>query len=148
MRFPPLAVALTAALGLAGCATTYQLSLMPRDRGVIYTGVAEDRGGGEGPISVAIDGKTYAGTWVQSTPDRTNAYVMGGFGWGWRHGGALGTIVTADNPRGGEAKALLSAPDGSGLRCDLRISGGRGDGVCRDDHGRIYDVQIRPGPRQ
>jgi len=68
-------------------------------------------------------------------------------GFGWRRGASLGTIVTMDNPQGGEAKALLSAPDGSGLRCDLRNGAGRGDGVCRDDQGRTYDVQIRPGPR-
>ena len=33
-----------AALALAGCATSYQLSLMPQDRGVIYHGVAQDHG--------------------------------------------------------------------------------------------------------
>ena len=99
--------ALAAALALAGCATSYQLSLMPRDRGVIYTGTAEDNGSGEGPIAVTIEGKTYSGTWVQATPDRTNAYVTGGIGFGWRRGASLGTIVTMDNPQGGEAKALL-----------------------------------------
>jgi hypothetical protein len=140
--------ALGAVLTLGGCATSYQLSLMPRDRGVIYTGTAEDNGSGEGPIAVTIEGKTFSGTWVQATPDRTNAYVTGGIGWGWRRGGSLGTIITMDNPQGGEAKALLSAPDGSGLRCDLRNGAGRGDGICRDDQGRTYDVQIRPGPRR
>lgn len=136
-------MAAAAALALAGCATTYQLSLMPQDRGVIYTGVAEDRGGGEGPISVTIEGKTYAGTWVQSTPSRSSAWVSGGWGWhGWRHGGV--GIVSMDNPEGSESKALLSAPDGSGLRCDLRTDRGMGAGVCRDDQGRIYDVQLRP----
>jgi hypothetical protein len=144
MRLAPLAAAL--ALALAGCAASYQLSLMPRDRGVIYTGTAEDNGSGEGPIAVTIDGKTYSGTWVQATPGHTNAYVTGSFGWGWRHGGA-GTILSMDNPQGAESKALLSAPDGSGLRCDLRNGAGRGDGVCHDDRGGTYDVQIRPGPR-
>ena len=140
-------LALAGVFTLGGCATSYQLSLMPRDRGVIYTGSAEDNGSGEGPIAVTIEGRTYSGTWVQATPDRTNAYVTGGIGFGWRRGASLGTIVTMDNPQGGEAKALLSAPDGSGLRCDLRNGAGRGDGVCRDDQGRTYDVQIRPGPR-
>lgn len=136
-----------AALGLVlgGCATGYQLTLMPRDSGKTYTGTAEDSSSGEGPISIAIDGKTYNGTWVQSTRERTDAYVSGGFGWGWRRCG-LGTIVTIDNPQGAEAKALLSAADGSGLRCDLKAAQGRGGGVCRDDHGREFDVQIRPAP--
>lgn len=136
-------ILVAALLCLAGCATTYQLSLMPRDKGTMYSGIAEDNGSGEGPVSITIDDKTYHGTWVQATPDRTNAYVTGGFGWG-RRGGMLGTLVTMDNPQGSEAKALLSAPDGSGLRCDLRVGAGRGDGLCHDDQGRAYDVQIRP----
>lgn len=147
MRPATRVATLAAVFTLGGCATSYQLSLMPRDRGVIYTGVAEDNGSGEGRISVTIEGKTYSGTWVQATSDRTHAYATGGFGWGWRRGGGLGTIVTLDNPEGGESKALLSAPDGSGLRCDLRTGAGRGDGLCRDDQGRAYDVQIRPTPR-
>jgi hypothetical protein len=136
---------LAAALVLSGCATTYDLAVMPRDSGKLYTGIAEDNGSGEGPISITIDGKTYNGTWVQATPDRTTGYVSGGFGWGrgWR-GGGLGTIITMDNPQGGEAKALLTAPDGSGLRCDFRAGQGRGAGVCRDDRGKEYDVQLRP----
>ena len=141
MRILALAAA---ALALSGCATTYQLSLMPRDRGVIYTGTAHDNGGGEGPITITIDGKVYNGTWVQATPESSQAYVSGGFGWGWHHGATLGTMVTMDNPQGGESKALLTAADGAGLRCDLRTGLGRGDGMCRDDQGRTYDVQIRP----
>ncbi|HXS51364.1 MAG TPA: hypothetical protein VN782_02440 [Usitatibacter sp.] len=134
---------LVLALALGGCATNYQLALMPHDRGVIYHGVAEDLGGGEGPISVTIDDKTYTGTWVQSTPAHSTAFVGGGWGWwGWR--GAMGGIVTMDNPEGVESKALLSAPDGSGLRCDLRTDRGTGAGMCRDDRGRIFDVQLRP----
>lgn len=135
------ATALAAALALSGCATTYQLSLMPQDRGVIYTGVAQDLGAGEGPISVTIEDKTYHGTWVQATPAHASAWVSGG--WGWHHGG-MGALVSMDNPEGAESKALLSAPDGSGLRCDLRTDRGMGGGACRDDRGRVYDVQIRP----
>jgi hypothetical protein len=135
-------VLLAAALTLAGCATDYQLQLMPHDSGKIYYGTAHDPGGrGEGPIAITIDGKAYAGSWVQATNDYSSAFVSGGF-WGRRAG--IGTMVTIDNPQGAMAKALLSAPDGSGLRCDLRISGGRGDGMCRDDQNRMYDVQVRP----
>jgi len=137
---------LAAALVLGGCATTYQLSLMPSDRGTIYSGVAQDAGGGEGPISITLEGKTYNGTWVQATPGHSSAYMSGGWGWwGWPHGG-MGAVVTMDNPQGAEAKALLSAADGSGLRCDLRMDHGMGDGMCRDDRGRTYDVQMRPAP--
>ena len=53
--------------------------------------------------------------------------------------------MTVDNPAGGEAKALLQAADGTGLRYDLRgmISGRSGGGTCQDDKGLIYDVQVR-----
>lgn len=138
---------LLAALALSGCASTYQLQLMPRDSGKIYSGVVTDAGGGEGPISVTIEGKTYNGSWVQSTPDRTTAYVTGGFGWGRRGFGGLGSLVTIDNPYGTEAKALLTSSDGAGLRCDFRSGGGTGGGICRDDRGREYDVQMRAAPR-
>ena len=137
-----IAVALTA----AGCASTYRLTLMPRDSGKLYEGVAEDSGGGEGTMSVTIEGRAYTGTWVEVVPDRATGYVTGGFG-SRRHGFGLGGVISLDNPGGGEAKALLRSADGAGLRCDLRGGGGRaGGGVCRDDKGLEYDVQIRPAP--
>ena len=134
------------ALAAGGCASTYQLTLMPRDSGKLYQGVAEDSGGSEGSLSVTIEGVVYSGTWVEVVPDRTTGYVSGGYGYGYRHGGyGLGGVVSMDNPQGGEAKALLRSPEGAGLRCDLRGGGGRaGGGVCRDDKGLEYDVQIRP----
>jgi hypothetical protein len=136
---------LAAALALCGCATTYQLAVMPRDSGKLYEGAATDTGYGEGPISITIEGKTYNGSWVQTVPDRTYGYVSGGWGWGgWHRGGfAGGGFISMDNPNGGLAKALLSAADGSGLRCDLQSGWGRGGGVCFDDKGRMYDVQVR-----
>jgi hypothetical protein len=140
MRF---AIAL-AALALSGCATTYHLSVMPRDSGKMYEGVATDTGNGEGPISITIEGKTFNGTWVQTVPDRTYGYVTGGLGFGRRGWGGLGGgFITMDNPSGGAAKALLNSTDGSGLRCDLQSGTGRGGGVCTDDRGSMYDVQIR-----
>ena len=138
---------LAAALALAGCATTYQLSVMPRDSGKLYSGVADGGGwGGEGRISITIEDKVYNGTWVQTTPEQSTGYVSGGFGWGgWGHRGwAGGGFISMDNPYGGTAKALLTAGDGSGLRCDFRSGQGRGGGTCLDDRGKQYDVQLRP----
>ena len=135
---------LAAALALSGCATTYQLSVMPRDSGKIYAGSAETTADGQGRISIDIEGKAYNGTWVQTAPDRTHGFVTGGIG---RRGWGLGTMITIDNPQGAEAKALLTAADGSGLRCDFRSGYSTGGGVCRDDRGKEYDVQLRTGPR-
>ena len=136
---------IAAALAASGCATTYQLDLMPRDSGRIYQGTADDNGQGEGRISITIEGKAYNGTWVATVPDRATGWVSGGIGWGGRR---FGSFVTIDTPQGGEAKALLTSGDGSGLRCDLRNAQGHGGGVCRDDKGREYDVQLRAGPRR
>jgi hypothetical protein len=140
---------LIAALALAGCASTYNLTVMPRDSGKLYSGVAEDAGGGgEGRISITIEDKTYTGSWVETAPAQATGYVSGGWGWGWRGRGSLGTFVTIDNPEGGAAKALLTAPDGSGLRCDFKSGHGRGGGMCADDKGRVYDVQVRRAERK
>ena len=140
---------LFSALALAGCATTdYVLTVMPRDSGTLYTGTARFAGGPEGPISITIEGRTYTGTWVETQPSTTTGYAMGGVGYGYRGRGYGfgGGFVTMDNPEGGAAKALLRSGDGSGLRCDLKSGYGSGGGVCRDDRGREYDVQIRPAP--
>ncbi|MBL0140699.1 MAG: hypothetical protein IPP91_01200 [Betaproteobacteria bacterium] len=139
---------LAAALLLGGCATTYQLTLMPRDSGKLYQGLAEDSGGSEGGMSITIEGVTYSGSWVEVVADRTTGYVSGGYGYrrgGYGGGFGMGGVVSMDNPQGGEAKALLRSADGAGLRCELRGGSGRtGGGVCRDDKGLEYDVQIRP----
>ena len=135
---PLLPIAL---LALAGCASTYDLTVMPRDSGKTYAGVAQDAGAGEGRISITIEERTYNGTWVETEPGRTSGYVSGGVGF---RGRGLGGFFTMDNPRGAGAKALLTAADGSGLRCDFRGGDGRsGGGTCRDDKGRVFDVQIR-----
>jgi hypothetical protein len=134
-------LALIAALALAGCATSYDLTVMPQDSGKLYSGTANDTARGEGRISITIEDKTYTGTWVETQPVQTTGYVMGGIG--FRHAGT-GAFIAMDNPQGGASKALLTAPDGSGLRCDFKSGQGFGGGVCRDDRGRLYDVQFRP----
>ena len=135
----------SAALVAGGCASTYELTLMPRDSGKLYHGVAGNIGGAEGTMSITIEERTYAGTWVEVVADRSTGYVSGGYG--YRRGGfGLGGMISMDNPQGGEVKALLRSADGAGLRCDLRGGSGGGGGVCRDDKGLEYDVQVRPAP--
>ena len=119
MRYTPLLIL----AALAGCATVtnYQLTAMPRDSGKLYSGTAQDNGSTEGPISITLDDKTYTGSWVQTRPGQTQGYVSGGYGAGgpgWHGGGwAAGGFISMDNPQGAASKALLTAPDGSGLRC-------------------------------
>jgi len=134
----------TAALLAGGCATTYDITLMPRDSGKLYAGILEDVGRTEGRVSVKLEDRSYTGTWVQVTSNRTSGYVSGGWaghrGWG---GWGMGGIVSVENPEGATATALLQSPDGAGLRCEFRGSYGTGGGRCRDDQGREYDVQLR-----
>jgi hypothetical protein len=139
---------LAAVLLAGGCATSYQLQLMPRDSGKLYQGFAEGSTGPEGRITITIEDKVYSGSWVSVVPERSSGYISGGFGYGRGYGGYAGGFgsISMDNPNGGEAKALLTAADGSGLRCDFRGSWGSGGGVCRDDKGREYDVQMRSAP--
>jgi hypothetical protein len=135
---------LTAALAalLAGCTTTYALTLMPRTSGQIYYGEASGRTGGEMQVSVAIGERTYQGNWVVADPAPTTGFVVGGI-LGSRRSG-VGTTVVIDNPAGTEAKALLRSADGRGLRCDFKgVSGPAASGTCRDDQGLVYDVQLR-----
>ncbi len=138
---------IAAALTLGGCASTYHLTLMPRDSGVLYYGTLQDAGAREGAITVTIEDRTYTGTWVEVVSDRSQGYATAGVGAGHRGWAMGGSFFTVDNPSGGVATALLRSPDGEGLRCDLRGGYGRaGGGMCFDDRGRPYDVQIRPVP--
>ncbi len=143
----PIVSLLPLALVLAGCTSTYSLTLMPRNSGALYKGEAVERSNTEADVTIAIGDSVYTGTWVYASADRSTGYVSGGFGFGSRRGGiGIGTgSVVVDNPYGAEAKALLKAPNGSGLRCDFRgmVAGRGGAGTCQDDNGLIYDVQIR-----
>jgi len=137
-----------AAVLLGGCATSYNMTLMPRDSGKLYSGSMDNVGASEGRVSVTIEDKTYDGTWVTVVSDRQTGFVsgvgVGGGRWGWGGGWGLGGTVSVENPNGGLATALLQSKDGSGLRCEFRgPSYGTGGGRCRDDRGREYDVQLR-----
>jgi len=137
-RVPALAMAAL----LAGCTTTYSLTLMPRDSGQVYTGEASGQTGGETQVRVTIGERTYSGNWVVANPAPTTGFVVGGI-FGSRRSG-IGTSVVIDNPLGTEAKALLRSADGRGLRCDFKgVTGPAGSGTCQDDQGLVYDVQLR-----
>jgi hypothetical protein len=138
MRLAALALGLL----LAGCASTYSLTLMPRTSGQMYYGEATSRPGQDAQVTITLGERVYRGTWVVNTPPPTTGFVVGGI-FGSRRSG-IGTSVVIDNPAGTDAKALLRADDGSGLRCDLKgVHSGSGSGTCQDDKGLVYDVQIR-----
>ncbi len=127
---------------LAGCSSTYSLTLMPRNSGQLYYGEATSRLREDAQVAVTIGERTYNGSWVVATPPPTTGFMFGGF-FGSRRSG-VGTSVMLDNPAGTEAKALLRSADGAGLRCDfMGVNSNSGSGTCQDDAGLVYDVQIR-----
>jgi len=116
---------------------------MPRDSGRQYFGEATGQTGGDMQVTVTLGERVYRGTWVVNQPPPTTGFVVGGV-FGSHHRTGVGTSVVIDNPQGTEAKALLRADDGSGLRCDIRgVNGPSASGTCLDDRGLTYDVQLR-----
>lgn len=136
-----LAAILLSAL-LAGCATTYSLTLMPRTSGKTYYGEAVSRPGEDTQVTITIEARTYRGDWVVTQPPPSTGIAIGGI-FGSRRSG-VGTTVVLDQAAASHAKALLRADDGSGLRCDFKgVQGGSGTGTCQDDAGLVFDVQLR-----
>jgi hypothetical protein len=125
-----------AALSLSGCA--YNMTLMPRDSGKIYTGTMNGDGTGNGTMTMAMDGVTCTGPVARVASNQTFGF-SNAFGSTNRGATAssFGTTVTS-----GDAfvKAIMSCSDGRGLRCDMSGRGASGGGICVDDSGRVFDA--------
>jgi len=82
---PALPSALLSALLLAGCASSYDLVLMPRSSGKTYVGEAVETAYGEqANVRIDIEGRVYTGTWVATTPGYGTSNVSFGFGIGMK----------------------------------------------------------------
>lgn len=132
-RLKPLVVVAFALL-VTGC--TWQVRMMPRNSGLVYAGTGKGDGMGGGTITIAIDGRTYSGPVMRVAADQTfglfQAFGSDGTSTFGTSMGIGGTI---------KVKALLSSPDGHGLRCDLSGDGmGHLGGICLDDKQTVYDV--------
>lgn len=130
--------ALTILLLLASCA--WQMTLMPRDSGRTYSGVMTGDGMGSGTMTVTIEDIPYTGPAVRVGSNDTfgfsSAYATNNRG---SSASAFGTSYAVGDRF---VKAILSAPTGRGLRCDLVGRGRTGGGICVDDNGKIYDVVL------
>jgi len=104
--------------------------------------VATGIGNRGGDIQVSLAGKIYSGTWVYVSAGGavgfSNAYATSGVATAT----AAGTMVAL--PTGGGGTILASAGDGSTLRCQFEYNqfGATGIGVCQDNNGVFYDLQI------
>ena len=124
-----------AGLSLTSCAHPIQLT--PRDGGPIAYGTAPAGLGDKGKLTVNLDGKVYTGRWV--------LVRSGAIGFGSAFTGMTTVSSSAIGMEaGGGGQAILSAPDGSRLRCAFRYSeiSAAGLGECVDDAGKIYDMMI------
>lgn len=130
-----------AAAALAGCA--HQISLVPRDNGPIGKGSAPASMGDSGKLSVELGGKNYSGEWVFV---RDGGSVGAAFGSAWSgSSAAYGNSTFFGASSTGNGRAILTAPDGSRIRCVFRYNamGGTGVGECIDDEDHLYDMFIK-----
>lgn len=120
------------AVALSGC--SYTMQLMSRDGGDLYQGQIKSNGAGGGTLSIALDGRTCAGSFVTVASGDT-------FGLAQTFG-SRGTTSATFGAFSGHAqyKAILSCSDSSGLRCDVSGSSTNGGGICIDSKSRVYDM--------
>lgn len=129
-----LVLAAAALAALTGCA--YNLTLMPRDSGKMYTGELQSDGSGSGTVSVSLDGATCTGPAARVSSNQT-------FGFANTYGNRGSAMTTFAGSGDVAVKAILTCSDSRGLRCELTGQGSSGGGICLDDAGRVYDVLAR-----
>jgi hypothetical protein len=130
--------AVVVGLSIASLSACSHLSLMSRDGS--GGGFGEANGyGGSGTLSINLNGKPYTGSWT-SLSGRSSSDTTGFVG-------ATPVVMTTSTSGNSNGRALLRAPDGSGLRCDFVMNpttfGATGFGTCQSDDGKLYDLQIR-----
>ena len=129
-------------LFLGGCVTSHTFYLMGRTSGVTGSGVVPANGRGGGDIAINLAGKVYKGRWIlMETGGSAGLSTATAFS-GTQSATATGTFLGL--PTGGNGTVSAVAPDGSVLRCVFDFSEWnlKGVGVCQDNHGELYDLQI------
>lgn len=130
-----------ACVAFTGCA--YQVQMMPRDSGKVFSGEASSSGGGTGSIFITIDGDRYDGTYMQVASDAQFGFVQA-YGSNNRGTRATATATSVSGGSNSAYKAILTSQSGKGLRCDFQSSGMGAAGVCVDDARKPYDVIVTP----
>jgi hypothetical protein len=101
---------------------------------------ANGRGGG--PISITLGGKVFQGRWIYAESGGSVGIATStGFS-GGQTATATGTFIGL--PTGGNGSVIAAAADGTTLRCAFYLSemNLKGSGVCQDNRGETYDLQI------
>lgn len=118
------------ALVLSGC--SYNMQLMARDDGKIYSGSAKSNGAGSGTLTVSLGDKTCSGSFAKAASGDSFGFIQS-FGSRGVNSNTLQTFGSS------QFKGILSCSDGTGLRCDV-VGASTGGGICVDSKNRIYDM--------
>ena len=129
-------------LALMGCATSHTVYMMGRNTGVTGGGTVPANGRNGGPITIQLGGKDYVGRWVYMQAGGSLSLGSATAFDGGQVSTASGTFVGL--PTGGNGNIMAAAADGATLSCVFNFSEWnlKGVGVCRDNKGETYDMQI------
>lgn len=129
-----------ATLILLGCAS-FKVDVMSRADGKIYHGTAQKVADGQATMQLDIAGVEYSGMMVRTSSEEYMSFVNS---FANTNRGVSASAFGAASVIGANATftAILSAPNGNGLRCALqgdRMSG-TGSGYCVDVKNNGYDI--------
>jgi hypothetical protein len=115
---------------------------MGQQTGASGTGTVPANGQHGGPITIALNGKTYEGQWVYMEAGGSVGIGTATAVSGAHVATAVGSVVGL--PTGGNGNVVAAAVDGSTLRCNFNFSEWdlKGIGTCQDNKGETYDLQI------
>lgn len=130
---------------LGGCShnlTLHNLTLHPRDGSPMGQGVAQEAGK---TVTITLNGKVFSGIYVYdggkvaTFQSYSNATAYSGAKSATAFGSGFGSAYI---PGSGNGRVLATSNDGDAIRCEFQYSDGSGLGVCQDNAGKEYDVQI------
>lgn len=134
---------LAAVLLVSGC--SHQVTLMERGGTMMGSGTVPGTLMNSGAIKINLAGEEYDGRWVLSKGGSFNLASMSGTAYGPGGVGSATAVGSGVNMNAsGNGNILARSAAGKGLRCVFDYSGfsRTGIGLCQDDDGRLYDMQI------
>jgi len=131
---------IAAALVLAGCGRT--VYVVGRTNGVSGQTTVTPAGQSSGDITLSLGPKTYTGRWVYVSGGGSVSLATATVTSGTHSASAIGTGIGL--PTSGNGSIIMSAPGGGSFHCVFDYSqwSNSGIGVCQDESGEIYDLQI------
>ena len=123
---------------LTGC--SHAIYIQPRDGGDSGNGTASGSGQ-SGKISIIVGSRIYSGRWVTAHTGSSFG-LMQAYGTNSKGGSAVATGFSQNYSSGSSGNALMRSEDGSTLRCEFVYGGSAGYGVCQNNEGKLYDMQI------